>query len=333
MSQVGIVVNPFSGKDLRRISSSAPNVSNNEKAEKVIRIIRSIRQFDSVDKVLLLPDNYDISNYIAATIRRESQRPHIEILSLIPQSDPADTISGVAELVRRGVDCIIALGGDGTCRLCASVCDDTPLIPISTGTNNVYPEFWEGTTVGVAAAYIATKGPDAACCNRSKMITVFVNGEEKEVALVDAAITHTPYIGSKIVPDVKDISAVVVCKCAPELIGLSALIGCSEICDDEDDFGIAMSMEGGNFVARASLNPGETSMIRHQPPQRLSFKQRWEIKADYNGTIALDGERTLVFRAGDRIEFSVDRTGPYKVDIRRTLRKAVREGFLELPCE
>lgn len=330
MSQIGIVVNPFSGKDLRRISALAPNVSNTEKAEKVIRMIQSIGQFTAVDKVLLIPDNYDISNYISSAIRKGRHSIEIEILPLLPQSLPSDTIWGTAEMVRRGVECIIVLGGDGTCRLCAGVCGNTPLIPISTGTNNVYPEFWEGTTVGIAAAYIASKGSGAAVCSRSKQITVFLNGKPVESALVDAAITRIPYIGSKIVPDVQDIASVVVCQCAPELIGLSALIGSVAICDEEDDFGVVMRLEKGNSLTRVSLNPGELSVIRYQAPERLPFEKRWCQIVDYNGTIALDGERTIAFHAGDTITFTVDRLGPYKVNIAKTLRKAVREGFLKV---
>lgn len=116
MPQIGIVVNPFSGKDLRRISASAPNVSNTEKAEKVIRMIQSIQQFEAVDKVLLIPDNYDISNYISSAIRKGHRSIEVEILPILPQSLPSDTILGTEEMVRRGVECIIILGGDGTCR-------------------------------------------------------------------------------------------------------------------------------------------------------------------------------------------------------------------------
>lgn len=194
----------------------------------------------------------------------------------------------------------------------------------------MYPEFWEGTTVGTAAAYIASKGREAAECSRSKRITVFLNGEPMESALVDAAVTRIPYTGSKIVPDAKDITSVIACKCAPELIGLSALIGSSEICDEEDDFGIVMRLEEGNFLTRASMNPGELSVIRYQLLEKLPFEKPWYQIVDYNGTIALDGERTIVFHAGDTITFTVDRLGPYKVNIAKTLRKAVREGVLKV---
>ncbi len=41
------------------------------------------------------------------------------------------------------VDCLIILGGDGTSRAVAKSINETPIISISTGTNNVYPEMLE----------------------------------------------------------------------------------------------------------------------------------------------------------------------------------------------
>ena len=38
-----------------------------------------------------------------------------------------------------GVGCIVTLGGDGTNRVVAKECGDIPIMPISTGTNNVFP--------------------------------------------------------------------------------------------------------------------------------------------------------------------------------------------------
>lgn len=57
MFNIGIIVNPYSGKDLRRITSQASNVSNNEKVIKVVRMINSMIMF-GVENVYLMPDNY-----------------------------------------------------------------------------------------------------------------------------------------------------------------------------------------------------------------------------------------------------------------------------------
>jgi hypothetical protein len=51
---------------------------------------------------------------------------------------------------------------------------------------------------------------------------------------------------------------------------------------------------------------------------------------DYDGTVALDGERTVSFRRGDRLSFSITRTAPYKVDVAGTLRQAVEHNFFQV---
>ncbi|MCM3016396.1 NAD(+)/NADH kinase, partial [Bacillus subtilis] len=53
-------------------------------------------------------------------------------------------------------DVAIVLGGDGTHRAVAAHCGATPLVALSTGTNNAFPEHREATVAGVAAGLAAT---------------------------------------------------------------------------------------------------------------------------------------------------------------------------------
>lgn len=64
---------------------------------------------------------------------------------------PDDSRRAAQLLAERGVGCIVTLGGDGTNRLVAKGCGEAPLMPISTGTNNVFPMMIEATTAGLAA--------------------------------------------------------------------------------------------------------------------------------------------------------------------------------------
>ena len=62
-----------------------------------------------------------------------------------------DTISATEQMGKIGVGVIITLGGDGTNRLVAKTTNNVPIVPISTGTNNIFPKFIEGTKAGLAA--------------------------------------------------------------------------------------------------------------------------------------------------------------------------------------
>ena len=57
---------------------------------------------------------------------------------------------------RRGAGVIVLLGGDGTVRAASATSGDVALLPLSTGTNNAFPEMWEATVAGTAAGLLAT---------------------------------------------------------------------------------------------------------------------------------------------------------------------------------
>ena len=62
-----------------------------------------------------------------------------------------DTIRGARALAAANCVVVLTLGGDGTNRAFALGWRDAPLLPISTGTNNVFPRFVEATVAGAAA--------------------------------------------------------------------------------------------------------------------------------------------------------------------------------------
>ena len=55
MSKVGIIANPASGKDIRRLVAYASLMGNNEKTELVRRIILGIDS-TGVNEILIMPD-------------------------------------------------------------------------------------------------------------------------------------------------------------------------------------------------------------------------------------------------------------------------------------
>src|SRR5438874_914199 len=89
-----------------------------------------------------------------------------------------DTLKLSATVRDLGVDCIVSLGGDGTNRALAKACETVPLLPLSTGTNNVFPYMFEGTLAGLAAGIVARgmiTAPEAIV--QRPRLDVEVNGE------------------------------------------------------------------------------------------------------------------------------------------------------------
>ncbi len=149
MSLVGIIANPASGKDIRRLVAHGTVFDNVEKTNIVQRILLGLAA-TGVKKVLFMPDTYGIGEKALDKLGG-SEKLDLEVSFLKMRiGRGADDSTLAAKMMREaGAGCIIVMGGDGTSRAVAKECGDVPLLPISTGTNNVFPSIVEGTTAGL----------------------------------------------------------------------------------------------------------------------------------------------------------------------------------------
>src|SRR5690554_2003226 len=67
MKKIGIIANPNSGKDIRRIFSYALTIGNNEKANMIERMISSAHHL-GVDSFYMMPDSYEMGGSIKNTL-------------------------------------------------------------------------------------------------------------------------------------------------------------------------------------------------------------------------------------------------------------------------
>jgi len=136
MSLIGIIPNPSSGKDIRRLVSEASGMDNREKVNIVRRVLRGIDVL-GVERVLIMPDPYGIGHF---AMDRLSIATPVDLLEMEVFSTPNDSRRAAARMCEMGATCLVVLGGDGTNRMVAQVSGDVPVLPISTGTNNVWPQ-------------------------------------------------------------------------------------------------------------------------------------------------------------------------------------------------
>ena len=89
-----------------------------------------------------------------------------------------------------GVAVIIVLGGDGTSRAACKGARNTPLLPLSTGTNNVFPIMTEATVAGLAAGVLACGGVSVGeGCTEVSLLEVLVDDAPVDMALVDGTVS------------------------------------------------------------------------------------------------------------------------------------------------
>lgn len=333
MAAIGIIANPMSGKDIRRLVSHATVIDNNEKINIIERVVVGAQSM-GVDRIVLMPESHNMAyRAVNALIERNELDCEIEVQNFHIFGNVEDTEKS-ARLMEEDdrIGCIVSLGGDGTNRAIAKEIRDTPLLSLSTGTNNVYPDWIEGTVAGIAAGLTATKGlKSESFIRRQKQIEIAKNGELVDIALIDAVISNDPVIGSKAIWNTESILGVVVSRCHPASIGFSSIAAVREMIQDTDPFGGIVFLGTGYDSVLAPVAPGIIEQIAVSRMTRIPLGQPFRYEPITRGTIALDGEREIYVKPGDVLHFTVTDQGPLKVFAKEALELAQQEGkfFLE----
>lgn len=191
MISIGIIANPASGKDIRRLVSHATVIDNNEKINIVERIVLGAQAL-GVERVYMMPDSYNMGYRVEDVLNTCNElKCDINVINMMRFDGMEDTVNAAKLMEENNVGCIVTIGGDGTNRAVAKTVKDTPLISISTGTNNVYPVMMEGTVAGMAAAAVASgRFDNELFTRRDKRIEIYKDGELFDIALIDAVISR-----------------------------------------------------------------------------------------------------------------------------------------------
>ncbi|MFH1084872.1 MAG: NAD(+)/NADH kinase, partial [Chloroflexota bacterium] len=223
---VGIIANPASGKDIRRLVAHATTVDNVGKVGIIRRALIGLG-VSGILRAAYMPDRYHlVEQALRGLEHSDAELPRVAPLPLATTDVAEDSSRAAALLCEQGAGCILVLGGDGTVRAVSRGAGDVPLLPISTGTNNVLPAFVESTVAGIAAGALA-RGlvPLGLSALRHKWIEIRVNGTPRDRALVDVAVLRGRWTGARAVWQASDLLAIAVTRADPAAIGISAIAG------------------------------------------------------------------------------------------------------------
>ncbi|HWP51344.1 MAG TPA: NAD(+)/NADH kinase [Clostridia bacterium] len=327
MPSIGIIANPASGKDIRRLVSYATTIDNLEKVNVVKRIVLAAQAL-GVDEILFMPDSFQIGHTVIDDLSHEGKlTANCRVLDLPLSASSSDTTAAATLMERLGVHCAVVLGGDGTSRAAAKGVSTLPLLPVSTGTNNVYPSMLEGTVAGMSAAAVALKANPLDCCIRDKRVEVAVNGEYADMALIDAVVTDDIFIGSRAIWEIDKIRHIVVTRCHPASIGFSSIAGCREIVRDSDAWGLFLALDNTGEATLAPVAAGVLSKIYISQSGRLPVDTPHVLSMTQDGMVALDGERELKVRRNDTLSFTITQNGPWRIQTGPALEQAARQGL------
>ena len=330
---VGVVANAASGRDIRRLTTGASVFDNTEKGSMVARLMAGLGAA-GVARVLMMPAGGGLAGTLLRrleTRRDEGPLPELELLDWRPTETPRDTLRAVAELRERGVAAIAVLGGDGTHRIVARGCGDTPLLALSTGTNNAFPELREATVAGLALGLVATGRGGPGAMRREKVLEVSLNGTVCDLALVDAAASSQRFIGARALWHAGDISELVVAFASPSAVGLSSIAGLLDPVGRHGPDGLHVRLcdpasPSATVRLAVPLAPGLVTEVGVEWYRRLRPGEIAQL-APGAGVIALDGERELELAPHDQVSIRLA-AGPLTIDVDRVMLHAAQSGSL-----
>jgi predicted polyphosphate/ATP-dependent NAD kinase len=315
---IGIIANPASGKDIRRLVAHASVFDNQEKRNILRRAVLGATAAGA-HRFLYMPDSHGLA---ASAFEGIEGNVQAEPLAVPTTADARDTVRAAAALRTAGCAVVISLGGDGTNRALALGWRDAPLVAISTGTNNVFPRMLEGTVAGAAAGLIAAGAVALEhCSSQVKTVAIEVDGEADDLALVDAALVAQQHTGARALWHPEALRAAVLTRAEPAATGIAAIGGLLCPTTDEDDCGLGLWFGPSGTCLRAPLAPGLYRLVGVRDHHRLFLGD--VIEWEGPGVLALDGERERVLRPGQRVRLTVRRDGPRVVDVARALHAAV----------
>jgi len=325
---VGIIVNPASGKDIRRLVAHASVFDNQEKRSIVRRAILGAVAAGA-ERVLYMADPHLI---VEQAIEGLDVDATFEAVDSPRTGSALDTTRSVALMHEAGCSIVITLGGDGTNRAAARAWRDMPVVAISTGTNNVFPQMVEGSIAGAAAGLVSSGALALGeVARQAKTIHVEIEGEEDDLALIDAALLNEPFVGARAVWQPTTLRTVVLARAEPAAVGLSAIGGLLSPVRDRDDAGLVIVAGDEGEDLLVPIAPGLFETVRVTSVRRLNLGETIEVEGP--GVVAVDGERERTLRRGQVARLSVQRDGPWVVDVKVAMALAACRGLFRLPTK
>ncbi|MFW6135603.1 MAG: ATP-NAD kinase family protein [Chloroflexota bacterium] len=328
MSTVGIVANPASGKDIRRLVARSSVFDNNEKVNILHRVLVALDAM-GIEHVVFMPDYYGLGEH---ALKNLAVSLEVSFLDMKVRADERDSVEAGRRFRDMDVPCIMTLGGDGTNRAVAKGCGGVPLVALSTGTNNVIPTLVEGTVAGLTAGLVANGDVDVeqvSCV--AKQLEIYREGELVDIALVDVVVTRSLFIGSRALWDPSQICQIVLARTEPDSIGMSAIGSQFRLIGPRDEQGMHLKLGPEGTWVMAPVAPGLVIPVCISEQQTLRVGDEVSLEAIHS-TVALDGERTVKAFPDQPLRVRLTHNGPRLVDIDVCMKEGIENGAFRRRC-
>jgi len=324
LSLVGIIANPASGKDIRRLVAYGSVFDNQEKVRIVRRVLLGLAAV-GVKRICYMPDYFGIVERALNPIRISAD---VFPVRFPLQGNQEDSVRAARMMEEQGAACLVTVGGDGTNRAVVKGNASIPILPISTGTNNVFPYMVEGTMAGLAAGLVASgQVPVEESTFLSTKLEVVMDGKPVDLALVDAVVYDDLFVGSRAVWDMGKVRQIFLNRAEPDSIGLSSIGGLIHPIKAHEPFFLYLELGEKGRAVTAPVAPGVIQQVFIKAENVMKIDE--EVAVRFSPCIlALDGERELEVRRGQSAAIRLRGDGPRVVDVRRTMNAAMERKIL-----
>jgi len=325
---VGIIANPLSGRDVRRVAARADTSTPQSKRNQVARIVIGAVAAGA-ERVLVMKEPFRVSTSAIENLELDAS---LEVIDVDAHLDANDTARAAEAMRKAGCAALVVLGGDGTNRAIARIWHDAPLVALSTGTNNVFPRLVEPTMAGAAAGLVAA-GVVALdeVARPAKCVRIAIEGEADDMALVDAAFLAGDHVGNLMPFEPEKLRALVLARAEPAGIGMSPIGGLLQPVGAADEGGLFVECAAPGAPGRVLLAPVSAGLYRRVNVMGFrALALGEEVLLRGPGVLAFDGDRERRLLPGQTARLRVERTGPFVIDVDRALRLAAERGaFLD----
>ncbi|MBA58954.1 MAG: hypothetical protein CMQ40_07250 [Gammaproteobacteria bacterium] len=317
-NSLGIIVNPFAGRDVRRIAAKASLSEHHEKSQQVTRLVLGALSV-GVQQIFVGDDPFRIGEKATKNL---PERNMVEMLDYKFSHSAKDTVRIAEKMWEKGCKIFLVLGGDGTCRIVAKYFPDSTLLPLSTGTNNVFPYRIEASVAGMAAGFIATGKIEKNSCQRCKLVHM-ENNRLSEIALVDAVLLKGDSLGNLLPIIPENICQIFLARSDPAAVGISPIGGASIPAGHEDNFGVLIRCDkNSENRIKVAVSPGLHRSISIKTSEKIELGKVSIIRGP--GILACDGDRVYKLGQEEMISSTIRRDGPRIIEPEKTMSLASR---------
>ena len=307
---------------MRRIAARASTVTHESKMDIVARIAAGADAM-GIDEIYTIREPFRIAE---RALEWMSLQATVHLLDVELTHSPTDTEFATRALIEHGVQHVVSLGGDGTQRIIARTAPDLNLIPLSTGTNNVYPLNIEPTFAGIVAALGAKdRLPKDILTRRSKVAHLEIDNRVKDLALIDIGRIEGDFVGNYRPFKAKNIKELVLTRALPNSIGMSPIGGLLQPVPESQDQGLYVGLGEGRLIP-VPLAPGSFEPVSIGECREIDLGEK--VILQDAGLIELDGDRLYRIEPGEEVSVSVRRDGPFVYDVPKAMHYIAEQGIL-----